>query len=174
MDEKKKISTKKTAQKHKKQCRLFQVAAIIFAIIGLFLLICGIRCMTLTGSWYYVIVSFGMFFTGFFLWKQDGFTYVLYSVILIISSLWSLREVGLRWWLLIPQLWIFFVVGLVFLFPYFRRGISKPRSVIFLLVSLLFIMVIAIVSLFFSSESSKGDIDSCIGHLIKYIIIDRR
>lgn len=149
MDKNKKVPTKKTAQNHKKQCRLFQVAAIIFAIIGLFFLICGIRCMTSSGSWYYAVLSIGIFFTGFFLWKQDGFAYVLYSVILIISGLWSLREVGLRWWLLIPQLWIFFGIGLVFLLPYFRRGISKPRSVVFLLVSLIFVMVIGVASLFF-------------------------
>lgn len=160
MEKNKKKSTKKTEKTSKKHHRLFKVTAIIFILMGMFFLVGGLWLLILGGSWYYFILSLGLLLTAFYLWRQDGFFYLLYSVILVGTGLWSLWEVGLRWWLLVPRLWVFFVIGLVLLLPFYRRSISRIRLVIFLLVSLLFVAIIGVVSLFVSPDTIHGDINN--------------
>ncbi|WP_392566561.1 glucose/quinate/shikimate family membrane-bound PQQ-dependent dehydrogenase [Utexia brackfieldae] len=141
-----------------KNNKLFRVTAIIMGLIGLFFLVGGFWLVTLNGSWYYLILSWFLLLTALFLWNQDGFAYLIFACILVASGLWSLWEVGLRWWLLVPRLWVWFVIGLILLLPYWRKAISKPITAYFLMFSLLFVAIIGFTSLFFSPDSKQGKI----------------
>lgn len=155
MDKNKKKRVKKTAPKRH---IVFKLTGIVLALIALFFLIGGVWLITLGGSWYYLILSIALSVTCYFLWRQNGFFYLCYSTILIATGLWSLWEVGLRWWLLVPRLWVFFVIGLIFLLPYFFKNTSKPYILIYLIISLIFVALIGIASLFVSPETIRGKI----------------
>lgn len=148
----------------KHQCKkhglLFKITSIILALISVYFLIGGIELITLGGSWYYLILSIGLLVTAFYLWRQDGFFYLIYALILVCTGIWSLWEEGLRWWLLVSRLWLFFVIGLILCIPAYYRSISKAKGMIFIVISLIFIAIIGIASLFVSSDTIKGTINN--------------
>ena len=77
--------------------------AILFALIGLVLVIGGFWLATLGGSFYYLIAGLGLIMTGALLFYGSALGVWLYAAIFILTLLWALWEVGLNGWALVPR-----------------------------------------------------------------------
>lgn len=140
--------------------RLLQLTAVIMGLISVYFLIGGSWLVWLGGSWYYLILGLSLFVTSILIWQGNGFAYLAFSLILVLSGIWALWEVGLRWWLLVPRLWIWFVIGLFLLFPWWQKRFTPNRSAMFTTLAVIFVAIIGITSLFFASDTIKGRIEN--------------
>lgn len=75
-----------------------------------------------------MIASIGVLLTGSFLLAGRSSALALYAVVLFVTTIWSLYEVGLDWWQLVPRLSLWFVLGVVLWLPWFCRPLvlRKP------------------------------------------------
>ncbi|MBD8491695.1 glucose/quinate/shikimate family membrane-bound PQQ-dependent dehydrogenase [Pseudomonas syringae] len=112
------MSTEGAVRSHRLLPRLLGVVVLL---MGLFLLAYGVRLLQLGGSTYYILTGLGLLLTAILLFKGHRAALGLYAVILFASTVWSLWEVGLDWWQLVPRLALWFALGLVMLLPWVRR-----------------------------------------------------
>ena len=80
------------------------ILAGLFAVIGLTLLLGGLYLAALGGSWYYFIAGAGLLVAAFFLAQRAVLGAWIYGALLIVTLIWSLWEVGLNGWALVPRL----------------------------------------------------------------------
>ncbi|ERO64043.1 glucose dehydrogenase [Pseudomonas piscis] len=93
--------------------------------MGLALLAGGIKLSMLGGSLYYVLAGIGLTLTGLLLLAGKRAALGLYALVLFASTIWSLWEIGLDWWQLVPRLSLWFALGVVLLLPWFRRPLLR-------------------------------------------------
>jgi len=93
--------------------------------MGLALLAGGIKLSMLGGSLYYVLAGIGLTLTGLLLLAGKRAALGLYALVLFASTVWSLWEIGLDWWQLVPRLSLWFALGVVLLLPWFRRPLLR-------------------------------------------------
>ena len=98
---------------------------LLMLLMGLALLAGGIKLATLGGSLYYLIAGIGVIITGILLLTGRRAALGLYAVVLFATTVWSLYEIGLDWWQLVPRLALWFVLGLVLLLPWFRKPLLR-------------------------------------------------
>jgi quinoprotein glucose dehydrogenase len=97
------------------------VPAIVFLVIGLALLLGGIRLAMLGGSWYYVVAGVGIAATAILLWMRRRSALLLFARILFASVIWAVVEARFDFWQLLPRLWLWLVLGLWLLLPAVTR-----------------------------------------------------
>ncbi|WP_284334821.1 membrane-bound PQQ-dependent dehydrogenase, glucose/quinate/shikimate family [Comamonas sp. NoAH] len=85
----------------------------VLTLIGLVLLIGGIRLMSLGGSWYYVFAGAATLISGVLLVRAKAEGGLLYLVVVIGTAIWSLAEVGTTFWGLVPRLAPVLVLGVI-------------------------------------------------------------
>ncbi|RMQ49816.1 Quinoprotein glucose dehydrogenase [Pseudomonas cichorii] len=98
---------------------------LLIALMGLVLLVGGLRLMQLDGSLYYLLAGIGFAVTGILLILGRRSAIGLYALLLFASTVWALWEVGLDWWQLVPRLALWFALGIVLLLPWFRRPLLR-------------------------------------------------
>ncbi|WP_409285961.1 glucose/quinate/shikimate family membrane-bound PQQ-dependent dehydrogenase [Pseudomonas protegens] len=98
---------------------------ILLLLMGLALLAGGIKLSMLGGSLYYVLAGIGLTLTGLLLLVGKRAALGLYALVLFASTVWSLWEIGLDWWQLVPRLSLWFALGVVLLLPWFRRPLLR-------------------------------------------------
>ncbi|OLF51703.1 glucose/quinate/shikimate family membrane-bound PQQ-dependent dehydrogenase [Pseudomonas chlororaphis] len=98
---------------------------IVLLLMGLALLAGGIKLSMLGGSLYYLLAGIGLVISGVLLLAGRSAALLVYGVVLFLSSIWALWEVGLDWWQLVPRLSLFFALGVVLLLPWFRRPLLR-------------------------------------------------
>ncbi|MBA1228058.1 hypothetical protein G7013_00165 [Pseudomonas viridiflava] len=98
---------------------------ILLLVLGIAMLIGGFRLKSLGGSFYYMLGGFGFSAIGVLLMIGLRFAVWLFTLMLLVSTVWALWEVGLDRQLLMPRLFVWFLVGLVFLLPMTRQNL-KP------------------------------------------------
>ncbi|SER91037.1 glucose/quinate/shikimate family membrane-bound PQQ-dependent dehydrogenase [Pseudomonas sp. NFPP19] len=98
---------------------------ILLLLMGLALLAGGIKLSMLGGSLYYVLAGTGLTLTGLLLLAGKRAALGLYALVLFASTVWSLWEIGLDWWQLVPRLSLWFALGVVLLLPWFRRPLLR-------------------------------------------------
>ncbi|WP_439884650.1 glucose/quinate/shikimate family membrane-bound PQQ-dependent dehydrogenase [Pseudomonas syringae] len=98
---------------------------LVILLMGLALVVGGIRLLQLDGSLYYLLAGIGFAVTGVLLMTGRSAALGLYALLLFASTVWSLWEVGLDWWQLVPRLALWFALGLVLLLPWFRRPLLR-------------------------------------------------
>ncbi|WOE78388.1 glucose/quinate/shikimate family membrane-bound PQQ-dependent dehydrogenase [Pseudomonas protegens] len=98
---------------------------VLLLLMGLALLAGGIKLSMLGGSLYYVLAGIGLTLTGLLLLAGKRAALGLYALVLFASTLWSLWEIGLDWWQLVPRLSLWFALGVVLLLPWFRRPLLR-------------------------------------------------
>ncbi|MEL7550491.1 glucose/quinate/shikimate family membrane-bound PQQ-dependent dehydrogenase [Pseudomonas protegens] len=98
---------------------------ILLLLMGLALLAGGIKLSMLGGSLYYVLAGIGLTLTGLLLLAGKRAALGLYALVLFASTVWSLWEIGLDWWQLVPRLSLWFALGVVLLLPWFRRPLLR-------------------------------------------------
>ncbi|AZC97719.1 glucose/quinate/shikimate family membrane-bound PQQ-dependent dehydrogenase [Pseudomonas chlororaphis] len=98
---------------------------ILLLLMGLAMLAGGIKLSMLGGSLYYLLAGIGLIVSGALLLAGRSSALLVYGVVLFLSSVWALWEVGLDWWQLVPRLSLFFALGVVLLLPWFRRPLLR-------------------------------------------------
>ena len=98
---------------------------ITLMLIGLVLLVMGANLLIAGGSFYYVAAGAGLLISGILVFRGDQQGALLYSGFFILTVAWSLYEVQLDPWALMPRLGFFAVLGLWFLLPRTRRGLAQ-------------------------------------------------
>ena len=112
-------------------------ATVIFGVglilLGLAIGAGGVWLIVLGGSWYYALAGFGLLMSGLLLTRlsQDGAW--LYLIVYLGTWVWTIWEVGLDGWAMVPRLVAPTVLALIMLaiLPVLRRrGAVRPRSVL--------------------------------------------
>lgn len=85
----------------------------VLALVGLVLLIGGIRLMSLGGSWYYLLAGAATLVSGVLLARAKAEGGLLYLVVVIGTAIWALAEVGTTFWGLVPRLAPVLVLGVI-------------------------------------------------------------
>ncbi|SHM87306.1 quinoprotein glucose dehydrogenase [Pseudomonas asturiensis] len=100
---------------------------VLLLVLGLVMLIGGFRLVGLGGSFYYMLCGFGFSAIGVLLAMGMRFAVWLFTLMLLLSTVWALWEVGLDRQQLLPRLFVWFLVGLVLVLPITRQGLRPLR-----------------------------------------------
>lgn len=103
------------------------VAGAVLIVLALALGGAGAWLIALGGTAFYAVAACGLLTTGVLLVRGSADALWVYAALLIGTLGWALWEVGLDWWSLAPRLDILFLLGLLLVSPWFRRGLV-PRS----------------------------------------------
>ncbi|QRM54674.1 glucose/quinate/shikimate family membrane-bound PQQ-dependent dehydrogenase [Sinorhizobium sp. BG8] len=109
---------------------LLILTALVFALIGAALFVCGAWLIALGGSPYYVIVGLGFLVTASLLFLRRPAALWVYALVVIGSLVWAVWEVGFDWWQLGPRGGVIVLLGLWLLLPAIRRplGFVSPTG----------------------------------------------
>ncbi|WP_448099085.1 glucose/quinate/shikimate family membrane-bound PQQ-dependent dehydrogenase [Luteibacter yeojuensis] len=140
--------------------------AFLFALFGAATLLGGIRLVNLGGSAYYLVAGAVTLLVAALLLFRARLAVPLYGLLLIGTAAWSVWEVRLDWWQLLPRLDVWFVLGLWLLLPWPRRGLnrdslyetSRHTGGGFLLVSLLIVAVVGMAGVLHSDHDLSGEL----------------
>ena len=135
---------------------------VLMLLMGLYLVYGGIRLASLHGSLYYLIAGIGVTVTGILLLMGRRAAIGLYALVLFASTLWSLYEVGLDWWQLVPRLALWFALGIVLLLPWFRKPLltqPAPMATGALSIAVVLAGLCALASQFTNPGEIKGQLD---------------
>lgn len=100
---------------------------VLLLVLGVVMLIGGFRLVSLGGSFYYMLCGFGFAAIGVLLVMGLRFAVWLFTLLLLICTVWALWEVGLDRQELMPRLFVWFLIGVVLLLPMARRGLKPLR-----------------------------------------------
>ncbi|MFV5503102.1 hypothetical protein [Acinetobacter sp. 226] len=89
------------------------IAGILLAILGLALSAGGVYLITLGGSWFYLIAGIMMILIGIGFFKRRSYALWIALILLALSSLWAIYEVGADFWQLVPRIVTFLVIAIV-------------------------------------------------------------
>ncbi|MDB6048900.1 MAG: glucose dehydrogenase [Pseudomonas sp.] len=137
---------------------------LVFLVMGLAMLAGGVELLQLGGSPYYLIAGVCIAITGVLLIMGRRAAIGLYALVLFASTVWSLWEVGLDWWQLVPRLALWFALGIVLLLPWLRRplllrGQSSAIGTRALSLAVIFAGLTALASQFTNPGEIKGQLD---------------
>ncbi|WP_122446148.1 hypothetical protein [Pseudomonas viridiflava] len=96
--------------------------------LGIIMVIGGFRLSGLGGSFYYMLCGFGFSAIGILLVIGLRFAVWLFTLMLLLSTVWALWEVGLDRQRLMPRLFVWFLVGLVLVLPVARQALKPSRQ----------------------------------------------
>jgi quinoprotein glucose dehydrogenase len=104
------------------------ITGLLMVLLGLVLGIGGAILLRLGGSAYYLIAGLGLMLSGAFMIARRRLAFWIYAAVLLVTLLWSLAEVGLDGWALVPRLVAPAVLGLWIAMPWVagRLGIPEP------------------------------------------------
>lgn len=139
------------------------VLGLIFVVLGLGMLVLGIKLATLGGSLYYVIAGVVVVISGILLLTGHKAAIGLYALFLFATTVWSLYEIGLDWWQLVPRLSLWFVLGAVLWLPAFRKPLLRadpaPGSSRALGAAVVIAGACAVATQFTNPGEIKGELD---------------
>jgi len=101
-----------------------KISAIILVLLGLVLGAGGGQLVSLGGSWYYLLAGIALVAAGVLLWKGLKSGLWLYGGLIAATLVWSLWEVGLDGWALVPRLVGPIILGLWLLTPWVRNRLA--------------------------------------------------
>ena len=100
----------------------------ILLLVGLVLVIGGVWLAGVGGSWYYVFAAVGFLLTGALLVKRDIKALWVYAVLVIVTLIWALWEIGLDWWGLVPRCSLIVLIGLWLITPWITRALGTSAT----------------------------------------------
>lgn len=102
-----------------------RVLGVLLVLIGAALAAGGVMLAAAGGSLYYFAAGAVLLSSGYLTFRGRTLGGTLYGWFLLATIAWSLFEVGLDGWALVPRLAMFSVIGLWFLLPRTRRGLTQ-------------------------------------------------
>jgi quinoprotein glucose dehydrogenase len=104
---------------------LTRAFATIIVVAGLILAAGGAYLLKMSGSPYYVVAGLTVAISGVLLWQLQAAGARLYGVVVIVTIIWALWEVGIDGWALMPRVLLPVLGGLVLLIPTVRRSLIR-------------------------------------------------
>ena len=104
------------------------IFAAFLALVGGYLAWLGVQLISLGGSFYYAPAGIGLIAVAALTAVRSAWGPRLYAIILAITVVWALFEVGFDLLQLLPRLAAFVVVGLWFLMPWSRAALRKGEG----------------------------------------------
>jgi quinoprotein glucose dehydrogenase len=109
-----------------KRARIFPI---LLALLGLILLAGGARLLSLGGSWWYAASGLVLIGSATLIWRGNRWGTWLYGFMLAYTTVWSIWEVGLNAWALVPRLLALGIIGFWLLTPMVQRTLnSGPQA----------------------------------------------
>jgi quinoprotein glucose dehydrogenase len=105
-----------------------RIVGIVLGILGLAVAVAGGWLLALGGSAYYLPAGVLMFLCGILLLTLNSAALGAYALLLGATLVWALWESGLDWWPLAARLDLLYVVGLLLVTPWIRRGLGRPAT----------------------------------------------
>lgn len=102
--------------------------ACFLLLLAIILLAGGFRLLWLGGSAYYALAGLALTTAAVLLWQRKPEGVWLYWVTVALTLGWSVGEVGIAPWALMPRTVAWFVVGTWMTLPAFRRGLAQGTS----------------------------------------------
>ena len=96
----------------------------ILILIGLALAVGGGWLVVLGGSAYYLVAALGFLATGTLMVLRRPGALWIYALLILGTGLWSVWEVGLDWWALMPRGAVIVAIGLWLMAPWVTRGLN--------------------------------------------------
>jgi len=100
----------------------------LLVLLGLALLAGGLWLIVLGGSWAYALIGIGLLLAGGLLTRRRQAGLAAYGLVLLGVLGWSLWEVALDRWALIPRGALLAVLGLWLLMPWIHRALKTDDS----------------------------------------------
>lgn len=100
------------------------ISGVFGILLGLALIIGGVRLFDLGGTWYFAAVGAGFLLVGILLLKRQRAALWLYALLMLAALGWALYEVGLDWWQLAPRGSLIAPFGLWLLMPWIVQRLS--------------------------------------------------
>lgn len=107
---------------------LTRAFGVLFLIAGVLLAAGGLRLVVLGGATYYLLAGVALALSGALLVARHPAGLWLYALLLAGSTLWSLYEVRLDFWQLVPRLGLWFALGLPLLLPWVWRPLGTRAA----------------------------------------------
>ncbi|MDO6406024.1 membrane-bound PQQ-dependent dehydrogenase, glucose/quinate/shikimate family [Pantoea phytobeneficialis] len=104
-----------------------KLTSIVLAILGIALLYMGGKLLMLGGSAFYALMAVGLLITAILLFKQQRSALVLYAVLMWITLVWIIWEVGFDKWQWIPRGDVFGVIGLWLAMPWVVKPLYQGQ-----------------------------------------------
>lgn len=100
----------------------------ILVLVGLVLAVGGARLAMLGGSWYYLITGVALVVSGLLFATRRMAGFWLFAAVFVGTVVWSLAEVGLDFWPLVPRLAPVLVLGLLAFLVLPRLSFGRVRA----------------------------------------------
>lgn len=93
----------------------------VLLLLGILMLIGAVWLVAVGGSPFYLVIALGLLATGYLLIRRNPAARWVYAALLLAVLAWSVWEVGLDWWALVPRGVLLTLIGLWLLLPIFGR-----------------------------------------------------
>lgn len=103
------------------------ITGFVVSLFGLAFLVLGGWLAALGGTPWYLIFGAGFFLSGIFIFKRRPAGLWLYLISFLICAVWSLYEVGLDGWKLMPRLFALAVLGVWCSMPWIVRPVMQTQ-----------------------------------------------
>lgn len=134
------------------------ILGILLLLLGLAMIVGGVRLIMLGGSWYYLLAGAGITISGILLAMMRGTALTLYALVLLATTLWALWEVGLDWWQLVPRVAVLCAIGIVLLLPWWRRPLGSRIGSLALCGAVVVAIIVAVMSQFTHPGAIQGQL----------------
>ncbi|MGK2953543.1 MAG: PQQ-binding-like beta-propeller repeat protein, partial [Thiobacillus sp.] len=119
---------KHASNKEQREVVLTSITAWILILLGTVLGTGGVWLAALGGSWAYGVAGIALVSCGALLVRRRRIALGVYAALLVAMVVWSLWEVGLDRWALIPRGALLAVMGLWLLAPWIDRSLGKAGA----------------------------------------------
>lgn len=121
------------------------IYGLLLVVVGALLALGGAKLIWLGGSWYYLPAGLMALLAGYNVLKRNWWTgAAIYGVLLALTLIWALCEVGLDGWQLMPRVVSPLVLGLPFLIVALTSRIKADRQGGWLVVGTAAVLAIAV------------------------------
>ncbi len=107
---------------------LTSITAWVLILLGAALGAGGVWLAALGGSWAYVVAGIALVVCGALLLRRRHIALGVYAALLVAMVVWSLWEVGLDRWALVPRGALLAVIGLWLLAPWIDRSLGEAAA----------------------------------------------
>jgi quinoprotein glucose dehydrogenase len=104
------------------------ITGAIYVALGATLLFSGIKLVALGGSWFYLVISLGLIASGIQLVRRRRSALGIYALLLILTLIWTIAEVGFDKWQWIPRGAMLAVLGLWLVLPFVSRSLRSGSN----------------------------------------------
>ena len=136
------------------------VVGALLALAGAGIALPGAWLLLLGGSPYYLLAGTVLVACSLFVFRCHESALWIYGTLLLVTTLWSLWEVGPNFWALMPRLVFFSVVGFCLLIAFGFSAAASLSSRFFLLISLVVALGTAVAPLLLRSSVEGPGISS--------------